>query len=336
MIPPRLALIGPPSQVSPWLLAAAARVGRFEAVCDPAAEEQPLPVPARWIFTDVAKMLRETEPDGVILHRPIAERPGLIKQCLATGVAVLLTGVPGPASACRRLDSMGRVASKAVLAASAARYAPATRQARRVLEGGRFGLPVSMSVRSTWPRSAGTGGGPPQPVEPDQIFEAVDLVALLLGNWRQVYAVAHEAGVLIVAGTTASGVVVQMECHAGGEPEAVGLEIELWAADGTWLRIDRERRLVCARGSRVEGWHRPTLPTVDPAVELGYESLLADFRRRMAEGRKAGFGLVPPAAAAAAVGEAILASAAKGRPMNPQKTASEADLPEAILPSLDH
>jgi len=321
MVLPRLALVGDPRSISPWLLSAMTRVGRLEAICGPGAEECPLSVPVRWAFSDASRMLREAEPEGVVIQCPMRERAALIKQCLAAAARVLLTGIPAAAAMCRRLDSMGKVTGRAILAASAIRFSPAVRQAERLLESGRFGLPVSLAVRSSWPSShRGPAPASPSPVDPDQVFEAVDLVFALLGGLRQVHASIHATGVLSALCNAENGANVLLECHSSGDPELDGVEIDLRAADGTWLRIDRAGHLTCARGSKVEAWHHPSAATADPAKELGYEGLLAEFRRTLVDHRGVSGGLLRPAPAVTATVEAIFASGQKNRPTRPTRS----------------
>ncbi len=329
MVLPRLALVGDPRCISPWLISAITRVGRLEAVCGPGAEEYPLSVPVRWAFSDVSRMLREAEPEGVVIHGPVHERAALIKQCLAATARVLLTGIPAPAAMCRRLDSLGKVAGRAILAASAVRFSPAARQAQRLLESGRFGQPVSLSVCSSWPQSRSTVVNTTQsPVDPDQVFEVMDLVAALLGDLQQVHASMHPTGVLSALCKAENGANVLLECHSGGDPELDGVELDLRAADGTWLRIDRSRHLTCARASKVEAWHHPSAATADPTKESGYEGLLAEFRKVLADQRGVASGLLNPAPTVTATVEAVFASAHKGRPI--KLTRQEGSRPEDL------
>jgi predicted dehydrogenase len=320
---PRFAFVGSPRAASPWLLQALGRVGTLEAICDGEAERDVARYQARWAFSDLGALLKEAEPDGIVLEQPAAERAGVIKQCLASGVGVLLTGLPGSSPACKRLSSIASLAGRVLLAAPAIRFAPAVAVARRLLDSGKFGVPVSLAIQSSRRGAARAGPKDDGPVPVDQIFEAVDLVQHLLGPIQQVYAMAHAEGVLAANGATDGGVIVSFMFHASGAAETAGVRLELRAADGTVLRIDQDCRLACGNGSRVDAAHCISLATVDPAVELGYEGLAAEFRRHL-EGGRGSPGMVGPVGAVVAASEAILASAARGRLMMPRQVGGEA------------
>ncbi|RIK68902.1 MAG: hypothetical protein DCC65_01880 [Planctomycetota bacterium] len=310
---PKLAFVGPPHAATSWLISSLRRHGTFEALCDADAEREAARLQVRWTFNDLADMLRESEPAGVVLARPPRDRVRLIKQCLTGGASVLVTGAPCSASAAGRLSLFARLSGRCVLAAPAIRYSPAVMLARRLLDSGKLGAPISLSLRSTrrgLPRADFDDHGP---VPADQVFEAVDVASHLIGPIRQVAAVPHADGVVVVAAESAAGVPVSLVLHASGPAESIGLELEIRSADGASLRIDRNCELACGNGSRVDAVHRPNLAASDPAVELGYDGLIGEFLRLLRPGTAAG--LVGPVAPSAAATEAILASAARGRPV---------------------
>lgn len=313
----RLAFVGSARDVSPWLLQSIARVGTFEAICGRNAEEDIRRYHARWAFKEPAALLKEAEPQGVVLSLPLAGRPHLIKECLAAGVGVLVLGMPASASACTRLHSFAKLSARVLCAAPAIRFSPAVLVARRLVASGKFAAPLSMSVTSTLRKPPSIGDRADLSIAGDQVFEAVDLVNHLVGPIAQVFAVSHEEGSLAVTGLTDGGVPVSIVCHARGAAELVGIEFELRASDGARLRMDRNCRLSCGNGSRVDAFHAASLGEVDPALELGFEGLVADFGRRLL-GKSDGAGVVPPARAVVAMTEAILSSASKRRVMAPR------------------
>ncbi|MBN2560070.1 MAG: hypothetical protein JXQ75_03975 [Phycisphaerae bacterium] len=314
MPPVKLAFVGSARDASPWLLSSLARVGTFEAICDEDADGGAARHHARWAFSDLATMLREAEPDGVVLHKPLGDRPRLIKQCLAAGAGVLVAGPPGGAAACKRLASFSKLSGQIILAAPAVRYSPAMLLARRLVESGKLGAPVSMTLQSTRRGSPRVDSEDRGAVPNDQVFEAVYVVHHLIGPIERAFAMEHEDGALVASAMTVPGVLVSMVFHASGPSEAVGIEVEIHAADGTRLQIDRGLQLLCGNGSRVDAAHRVALGTVEPAIELGYEGLAAEFRRHLEAGRS-GSGLLGPVGAATAATEAVLGSAARGRPV---------------------
>lgn len=313
MSPPKLAFVGPSHSAAPWLITALRRQGTFEALCDVDAEREAARLQVRWTFSDLATMLREAEPIGVVLSQPMRDRPRLIKQCLSAGASVLLTGAPCSAGAAGRLSLFARLSGRCVLAAPAVRFSPVVMLARRLLDSGKLAAPISMTLHATRRGSPRGDFDDHGPVPADQIFEAVDVVHHLLGSLKQVSTVPHADGVVVVAAETTGGVPVSLVLHASGPAEAIGVELEIRSSDGACLRIDRTCELTCGNGSRVDAVHRPTLAASDPIIELGYEALIGEFIRLLRPGSAAG--LVGPVHQTMAATEAILASAARGRPV---------------------
>lgn len=279
MSPPRLAYVGPAHEAPMWLFTALGRVGRFEALCDEHAGGDASRINARWTFDDLATMLREAEPDGVVVATALAVRGRVIKECLAAGAGVIVTGLPAPARDCPRIATLAKLSGRPVLAAPASRFSPAILMARRLAESGKVGRPISMMIRSTRRGSVRDGEDPDAPAPVDQVYEAVDLVHHLVGPLVRTAAMGHPEGALAVAAMTVDGVPVSMVCHSTGPVEVVGLELETRGSDGSCLRVDRDGRLHCGQGARVDAFHGPSLATVDPVVELGYEGLIAEFAR---------------------------------------------------------
>jgi len=318
MAPVKFAFLGAKRDVSPWLLQSLSRVGTFEAICDEDAERYVAKLHVRWAFSDLSAMLREAEPDGVVLSRPLGDRARLIKQCLAAGAGVLVTGAPGSATACKRLASFSKLSGRFVLAAPAIRFSPAILLARRLVESGKLGSPISMAIHSTRRGSPRTSVDDHGAVPSDQVFEAVDLIHHLIGPLQQVFACVHGDGALIASAITVPGVPVSLVFHASGQAEAVGLELEIRATDGTRLCVDRNQQLLCVTGSRVNAAHRVAMAMADPAVELGYDGLMAEFRRHVEAGRT-GLGLVGAVTAITSATEAVFASAERRRPVVPKQ-----------------
>lgn len=284
MNPPRLAFIGSTYSASPWLLHALRRHGTFEAVCDENPRRDPAALQARWTFTELDALLCEAEPDGVVVHLPPQARHGVVKRCLSAGASVLLQGVPCTAARFERLFLIAKLAGQRIFTAPAMRFAPAMLLARRLIESGRFGQPLSIALHSTRrgaPRESLDDQGP---VPADQVFEAADLVNFFVGPLFDVTSVAQPEGAILCVGRTQGQVPVSIVLHASGPPETLGIEIELRSLDGTCLRIDRDGGLSCGNGSRVDAHYQPTLVTSDPAVELGFDGLVGEFVRQLGAG----------------------------------------------------
>jgi predicted dehydrogenase len=314
---PRIALVGPPDAVSAWLLRSIASQSIFEAICHPGSETLARQHQARWTFPDAAAMFRDGTPDGVIISHEYSERPRLIKQTLAAGAGVLVCGSPGPAAACKRLASFAKLSGRVVMAAPPIRFSPAMLLARRLIESGRAGIPNLICLRSTRRGEARSNTDQAGRLPVDQIFEAADILYHLAGPMQQVFATAHEEDVLVASAQTLSGVPVSIVLHANGPVDAVGLELEVRSRDGSRLRLDTDGRLVSGNGSRMHAAHQPSLAVTDPAVELGYDGIISEFIRYLRAGRT-GAGMVGPVSPVALTAEAILASAARGRPIAPR------------------
>lgn len=311
MILPKLAFVGSTHQAPPWLLHAIRKHGTLEAVCDESPRRDADVFQARWTYADVAGLLREAEPAGVIVFRPNRERYGIVKQCLGSGASVLIPGIPCGATRWDRLATMSKLSGRTVLSASPARFAPGVSVARRLIESGKFGTPMSLALHITRRGAPREGLDDQGPVAADQVFEAADLVQTLIGPIREVTSVAHQEGALMVVGRTIADTPFCLDLHASGPPESLGLELELRSVDGTCMRIEKTGQLFCGNGSRVDAMYRPTLATSDPAVELGYDGLVGEFVRWVAAGSGVPADSVPSASVIAS-SEAILSSARSG------------------------
>ncbi len=310
---PRLAFIGSPRDTSPWLLQAINRVGTLEALCTEDAERETSRCQARWAYSDLGLLLKETRPDGAILQLPADKRANVIKQCLSGGVGVLLTGMAGGVAASQRIDTLARLAGRCVLATTPLRFAPAIMLARRLLDSGKFGKPVAMAVQSNRRGDHSIGITGRCSIHTDQIFELVDLVQHLLGPTEKVFAVAHPEGSLVATLVTDSGIPVSASLHNQSPAESVGTRLEMRASDGNTLTVNQNCRLCSANSTRADALHGFSLAAADPTLELGYEGMLAEFRARIEAGPGIPGGHSGQWRPVIETCEAILASITKGR-----------------------
>jgi hypothetical protein len=253
-------------------------------------------------------LLKEAEPAGVVLLHPWPSEPA-VKECLSAGASVLVLGAPGRSSACKRLGLFAKLSGRSILAAPPFRFAPSLLLAKRLLDSGKVGAPISMTLRSTYRGAPRQGPDDDGPIPADQVYEAADLVYHLLGPLRQVAPRPM---------TTESSPPSEhrspprwfLVFHASGPAETVGIEVEV-RADGT-SRISTATDDSSANGSRTDA---PSLDTRfrDPAVELGYEGL-ASQSRLVTSGRN-GAGLVGPVGNVAPSANQY-SCAAKGRPIS--------------------
>lgn len=315
MNPPRIAFVGHPDRVSPWLLRAIEQAATFEAICCPGTEESARRYRARWSFDKLEEMLRESEPDGVVLAVGPAKRPAMIKECLSAGVSVLTPEAPGPASACTRLGSLAKLSGRTVLAASPARYAPAILLARRLIDSGRISIPMLASLHITRRGHAREDESDRGCIPSSLAFEAMDLIHHLFDGVDSVSCLAQEDAAVGVV-RAAGGVAISLLLHANGAADAEGMHLEIRGRDGSRIAIDADGRLLCGNNSRMHAAHRPTRLAADPIVEFGYAGLIDDFCRylRLARSTPGMPGAVPAVVASA---EALLGSALKGRTIAP-------------------
>lgn len=276
---PRLALVGSTHEVSPWLLHALRRHASFEAICDENPRRDAALQNARWTFTDIQSLLEESEPAGVVITLPPNYRHDVIKKCLPSGASVLTMGLPCKASRLGRLSLMAKLAGRSILASSPLRFAPVALLARRLIDSGKFGEPMSLSIQSTRRGAAREGLDDCGPIPSDQVFEAVDISQYLFGPITEVSCTTHDEGAAMIVGRTDRNLPFSMVLHASGPPEALGIDLEMRSLDGTIMRIGRGGSLSCGNGSRVDAMYRPGLANSDPIVELGYDGLIAEFAR---------------------------------------------------------
>ncbi len=315
MNPPRIAYIGHPDRVSPWLLRAIEQAATFDAICCPGAEDAARRYRARWSFEDLSAMLRETEPDGVVLAVGPARRPAIIKECLAAGTSVLVPEAPGPQSACARLGGMAKLSGRTLLAASPSRYAPAILLARRLIDSGRISMPVLGALHITRRGQAREDESDRGCIPSSLAFEAMDLIHHLFDGVDCVSSTPQEdAAVGMVR--TPGGVAISLLLHANGAADAEGMHLEIRGRDGSRIVIDADGRLLCGNNARMHAAHRPTRLAADPIVEFGYAGLIDDFCRLLRVGR-ANPGMPGGVPAVVASAEALLASATTGKAVAP-------------------
>jgi len=313
--PPRIAYVGRPDRVSPWLLRAIEQTATFEAICSPEAGEAARRYHARWSFDDLDAMLGETQPDGVILAIGPANRPAIIKQCLSAGIAVLVPDAPGPSAACVRLANIARLSGRTLLAASPLRFAPAVLLARRLIDSGRISEPLLATLHLTRRGQAREDETDRGCIPHGLAFEAMDVIHHLFDGVEAVSCMPQEDAAVAVV-RAAGGVAISLMLQSNGAADAEGMTLEVRGRDGSRITIDADGRLLCGNGSRMHAAHRPTRLAADPCVEFGFTGMVEEFCRCLRLARSSS-GMPGPAAAVTASAEALLASAAKGRPQSP-------------------
>jgi predicted dehydrogenase len=317
MTPPfRLAFVGPPEMVSPWLLRAVGQTdAQFVAICaeDAArAERAAAEFHVRWPYQDLGTLLAEAQPHGVITAAPLSHRETIVRRCLAAGVSVLVIGLPLPPPG--RPPACGRAL---LWGAAAPRFAPAGTLVRRMIESGKIGDVLSLTVSLAHWRSVRSVADAAWPVSPDLVFQAVDWIEDLVGPAQEVLARGHPDGSLMATLVCRRDVPVSLALHEHGPPERSGAALELRSTDGALLVLDREMRLACQNGTRTLASYTPALGASDPAVEFGYVGLIKEFLRRMSDGH--------------AHGSAAKAASETGHPSGERGLSSPVRTTQAIL-----
>ncbi len=314
----RLALVGDVTDVpSPLLHASATEAARFEAVCDPSGsqiEKAARICGARWPFDDLEQMLREAEPDAVIIAAPPDQRTQWAKTCLRRRTAVLMLGAPGSTpAACRTLSRLARQVNRQVMVGVPQRFSPAGVRAQRLLASGRLGPVVAADVVVTWARRLDRDPSGASALPFDLVFEAADRLQGLDVVPERVWAVERPNGHLAAIARTADGAVASLGLHHAGPPESAGSRLEARSDEGGLLIIDDDVNLICTVGSQLVARHRPRLGVgADPRVECGYAGMLGAFVTAVRDRQGVPFGL-PSATGSVALAAAMLRSARTGR-----------------------
>jgi len=317
----RLALAGDIRDVPTALLhAIAAESIRFEAICDSdaaRAETAARTYGARWPFDDLDQMLREAEPDAVIVAAPLARRSRWSKTCLRSRAAVLILGAPASTvGECRTLLTASRQVNRQVMVGLPQRFSPAFLRGRRILESGRMGPLASLDISMTWPRQATAEEGPEHSVPFDLMFEAADRLRSCGVKPFKVWAVERPYGHLVAMVVGTDGVVGSVALHHTGTPQSAGSRMELRSEDGGLLLVEDDVNLECTVGSQLVGRHHPRFGAGDdPRVERGFTGMIAAFATALRARQGVPYGL-PSAMASVALAEATFKAARTGRAVN--------------------
>ena len=145
------------------------------AVCDrePAKAEAVRAAhhPAATVFDDVARMLDETGPSLVDIVTPPATHAPLVALCAARGIDVICQKPLAPdLEAARRLVDEAEAAGIRLAVHENFRFQPWFREARRLIDGGRFGALHSVAFRMR----PGDGQGPRAYLDRQPYFQKMD------------------------------------------------------------------------------------------------------------------------------------------------------------------
>ena len=314
----RLALVGDASGLPASLLhSIAAEDVSFEAICgpDPSRVEQAARAyGARWPFDDLDQMLREAEPDAVIVAAPIGERTALAKTCLRNKSAVLLLGAPGTTvTECRALGQVARSANRQLMVGLAHRFSPTGTRARRLLESGRLGAAAAMNLTLAWPRRPDESIPEYAPLPFDLVFDAADRLRSCGLDPQRIWAVGRPYGHVSAIVLARDGVVADLALHHTGTPPSAGNRFEWRSEDGGLLVVENDVNLMCTRGSELVARHQPSLGLGDdPRIECGYAGMVSSFVAALRDRQGVPFGL-PSAKGSVTLAAGIFRAARTGR-----------------------
>jgi len=320
----RLGLAGDIGGVPAALLSSiAAEDIRFEALCDPdgtLAESAARTYGVRWPFDNLEQMLREAEPDAVIIAAAGSRRSQWSKTCLRHGCAILILGAPGTTvSECRALIRVSRRVNKQVMVGLPQRFSPAGLRARRILESGRLGPVAAVDVILTWARQPEPDGGTRQPLPFDLMFEAADRLRCCGVDPARVWAVERPYGHVAALVLGADGVVATLALHHTGPPQSAGNRLELRSEDGGLLVLEDDVNLDCTAGSQLICRYRPRFGAGnEPRVECGYAGMVSSFAAAIRDRQGVPYGL-PSALGSVALANAVFRAAQTGRPVSLKK-----------------
>ncbi len=314
----RLGLAGNIADLPPALpQAVAAENIRFEAICDPngsGAETAVRTYGARWPFTDLEQMLKESEPDAVILAVSAPQRTGWIKTCLRYRRPVLVLGSPATTVAeCRALAKAARAVNRQVMVGLPQRFGPAGQRLRRILESGRLGPLADADVLISRPGSPQTDDNAALALPFDLMFEAADRLLSCGLQPTKIMAVQRTYGHVGAVMTCACGAMASIRVHCSGSSESAGSRLELRSDDGGLLVLEDDVNLDCRVGSQWVARHHPRFGVAaDPRIECGYTGMISAFAGALRQQQGVPYGL-PSATHAVTLARAIFKAASTGK-----------------------
>ncbi|MBN1346362.1 MAG: Gfo/Idh/MocA family oxidoreductase [Phycisphaerae bacterium] len=314
----RLALAADIGRVSPTLMRSiAAEDVRFEAVCASNAAQADKAARiygARWPFEDLETMLREAEPDAVIIATADAQRAQWAKTCLKHRSAVLILNAParGPAE-CKSLILAARKANRQVMIGLPQRFSPAGIRLRRLRESGRLGPVAAVDLIMTWPRTPSEDSTTDLALPFDLVFDAADRLRCCGIEAQRLWAAEQPYGHIAAMVLAKDGVLATLGLHHAGPPQTAGTHLELRSEDGGLLIVEDDVDLTCTVGTQLVAKHHPRLGVGDdPCIECGYAGMITAFVTALRDRQGVPFGL-PSATGSVALAGAIFKAAASGR-----------------------
>ena len=286
---PRLCIVGArwlsTQRIYPYIGAAGAQI---VGVCDldPAKAEQNARRFGGRPYSDVAGMLAEQKPDGVVICVGPEAHATLAKLALNLGYPVYTEKPPALSSA----DALevARVARKTGLLCTTAfkkRYTQAYTRAKQWIEQRPAAELLSLSFDYC---SAYYDNKPPRTLLSDFGIHVIDLTLYLFGDVESVFAFTKEHHAYAVSLRFANGAVGTLNFNDGRAFAIPTEEVEISARDGCFMTVHNSSAWRITEKSQPSEWREPPTFTSmgDSGRETGHLAEIEDFVAALREGRR--------------------------------------------------
>jgi predicted dehydrogenase len=285
---PRLCIVGAgrlsTERIYPYIGAAGAQI---VGICD--LETEKAERNARRFggtpYNDVATMLGEQKPDGVVICVGPEAHATLAKLALNLGYPVYTEKPPALCSA-DALD-VARVARKAGLLCTTAfkkRYSQAYARAKQWIDQRPATDLLSLSFDYC---SAYYDNKPPRTLLSDFSIHVIDLILYLFGDVESVFAFTKDYHAYAVALRFANGAVGTLNTNDGRSFAIPTEEVEISARDGCFMTVHNSSSWRITERNQPSEWREPPTFTSlgDSGRETGHLAEIEDFVAALREGR---------------------------------------------------
>jgi predicted dehydrogenase len=237
-------------------------------------------------YADVARMLAEQKPDGLVVCVGPEAHSTLAKLALNLGYPVYTEKPPALCSA----DALevARVARKAGLLCTTAfkkRYSQAYTRAKQWIEQRPAGDLLSLSFDYC---SAYYDNKPPRTLLSDFSIHVIDLTLYLFGDVESVFAFTKDHHAYAVALRFANGAVGTLTMNDGRSFSIPTEEVEISARDGCFMTVHNSSAWRITEKNQPSEWREPPTFTSmgDSGRETGHLAEIEDFVAALREGRR--------------------------------------------------
>lgn len=278
------------------------------------------------VFTDAAEMLDRTRPDGLVACVGPEAHVALALLALERGIPVYTEKPPAPsAREAWRVARAARAAGKLCMTAFKYRYAPSIVKAREIALAPEFGGLSALSLFRTSGPYKNEPGNARSSFLLDFCIHAIDQALFLGGAAAEVYACSPAPDRYALTIRFASGAAGALCFSCRGAWKAPQDRTELLGAAGHTVSIADQVYLTYRVDGQPRYEHAPRFCTAggDSLLETGFLPELEAFVAHLRGERKVEEipSRIAEAAQSMALYEAIVASAASGRPVTPERFA---------------